>query len=75
MRYWKFVDSVQSCSNDAHVPAKATEITREEFDAYLSALPSTPPAPTRDTLKELEDNIIELRARVETLETTIATRK
>lgn len=67
MRYWRFpksgpVNSVQSCSNDEHVPPGAKEITEDYFNNYLSGLPVEPVVPRRDIWKEIDDINLRLDA-------------
>lgn len=69
MRYWRFNNGVQSCSNDNHRPPGATEIPMADFEAFIAALP--PPEPPPPAI----DPIAELTAKVAKLETDVATIK
>ncbi len=70
MQYWKIVNgnttTVESCSNPHKVP-DAIEITKEEYDAFITSLPEPePPEPTRDygaEIDELKKDIKRIQAR------------
>jgi hypothetical protein len=66
MRYWRFTDSVQSCSNDNHVPQDAVETSKKDFELFIASLN---PEPIK--LPAKVDMIVELNAlkiRIENLE-------
>ena len=70
MKYYKRTDkngrttAVESYSHDIPVAA-ATEITRQEFDNFVSALPEPEPSPMEPAI---EAEFQGLKERVETLE-------
>jgi hypothetical protein len=58
MRYWKretngLTATVESYSHDADV-AGAVEITKEEFDGFIAAIPAVAPVQSRDLAKEVD---------------------
>lgn len=53
MRYWKVGNSVESYSHNRDIPG-AQEITRDEFNAFIAALPVPEPDTTPSLLKRIE---------------------
>ena len=62
MRYWKRVDTqgntttVESYSHDLDIDG-AIEITKKEFNDYITSLPVPIPQPVRDLAKEIDELI------------------